>query len=69
MKLSINSLSPLAKFLIGMALVLVSVFLEVSSVSKYQFVQGVLMGGGLVLQLFAVIAFFKNRKSTKQSNN
>jgi hypothetical protein len=69
MKLSINSLSPLAKFLIGMALVLVSVFLEVSSVSKYQFVQGVLMGGGLGLQLFAVIAFFKNRKSTKQSNN
>ncbi len=70
MKFSFNNLSPLVKFLIGMALVLVSVFLEVSSVSKYQFVQGVLMGGGgLVLQLFAVIAFFKNRKSTKQSNN
>ncbi len=65
MKFSFNNLSPLVKFLIGMALVLVSVFLEVSSVSKYQFVQGVLMGGGLVLQLFAVIAFFKNRKSAK----
>ena len=65
MKFSFNNLSPLAKFLIGMALVLVSVFLEVSCVSKYQFVQGVLMGGGLALQLFAVIAFFKNRKSTK----
>ncbi len=59
MKLSINSLSPLAKFLIGMALVLVSVFLEVSSVSKYQFVQGVLMGGGVSASVICSNCFFQ----------
>jgi len=67
MKFSFNNLSPLAKLLIGMTMVLVGVFLEIAS--RYPFIQGVLEGGGVVLQLFAVIAFFKNRKSTKQSNN
>ena len=68
MNFSINSVSPLAKFLIGMALVLVGVFLEVSSGSKYPFFQSLLMGGGIVMELFAVIAFFKKRKLEKQSN-
>ena len=67
MKFSLNNLSPLAKFLIGMTLVLVGVFLEVAS--SYPFIQGVLEGGGMVMQLFAVIDFFKKRKLAKQSGN
>lgn len=63
MKFSLNRLSPLAKFLIGVLLVLIGVFLEVAN--RYPFIQGVLEGGGVVLQLFAVIDFFKKRKSTK----
>jgi hypothetical protein len=63
MNFSINSLSPLAKLLIGMTMVLVGVFLEIAS--SYPFIQGVLEGGGVVLQLFAVIDFFKKRNSTK----
>jgi hypothetical protein len=67
MKFSINSLSPLAKLLIGMTMVLVSVFLKVAS--SYPFIQGFLEGGGVVLQFFAVIDFFKKRKLAKQSGN
>jgi hypothetical protein len=67
MKFSLNNLSPLAKFLIGMTLVLVGVFLEVAS--SYPFIQGVLEGGGIIMQLFAVIDFFKKRKLAKQSGN
>jgi sorbitol-specific phosphotransferase system component IIBC len=67
MKFSINSLSPLAKLLIGMTMVLVSVFLKVAS--SYPFIQGVLEGGGIIMQLFAVIDFFKKRKLAKQSGN
>jgi hypothetical protein len=67
MKFSLNNLSPLAKFLIGMTLVLVGVFLEVAS--SYPFIQGFLEGGGVVLQFFAVIDFFKKRKLAKQSGN
>ena len=66
MKFSLNSISPLAKFLIGMALVLMSVFLEVAS--RYPFMQGFLEGGGIVIQLLAVIDFFKKRKLAKQLN-
>jgi hypothetical protein len=61
-----NSLSPLAKLLIGMTMVLIGVFLEVAS--SYPFIQGILEGGGVVLQLFAVIDFFKKRKLFKQSD-
>ncbi|MFA9206476.1 MAG: hypothetical protein ACEQR6_07350 [Burkholderiaceae bacterium] len=68
MKFSLNSLSPIAKFLIGMALVLVGVFLEVSSESKYPFFQGAFIGCGIAMQLIAVIAFFKKRKLEKQTN-
>ena len=67
MKFSLTNLSPLAKFLIGMTLVLVGVFLEVAS--SYPFIQGVLEGGGIIMQLFAVIDFFKKRKLAKQSGN
>ena len=66
MKFSMNSLSPLAKLLIGMTMVLIGVFLEVAS--SYPFIQGILEGGGVVLQLFAVIDFFKKRKLFKQSD-
>ena len=69
MKFSLNSLSPLTIFLLGMALVLIGVFLEVCSGSKYSFFQGVLEGGGVVLQLVAVFTFFKKRKLAKQSDN
>ena len=69
MKFSLNSLSPLAKFLMGMALVLVAVFFQVSSGSKYLFFQGALMGAGIIMELFAVIAFLKKRKLEKQSSN
>lgn len=68
MKFSLNSLSPIAKFLIGMVLVLVGVFLEVSSENKYPFFQGALMGFGIVMQLIAVIAFFKKHKLEKHTN-
>ena len=67
MKFSLNNLSPLAKFLIGMVLVLVGVFLEVAS--KYPFLQGFLEGGGVGIQLLAVIDFFKKRKLAKQLND
>jgi hypothetical protein len=67
MKFSLNNLSPLAKFLIGMVLVLVGVFLEVAS--KYPFLQGFLEGGGMGIQLLAVIDFFKKRKLAKQLND
>ena len=67
MKFSLNNLSPLAKFLIGMVLVLVGVFLEVAS--KYPFLQGFLEGGGVGIQLLAVIVFFKKRKLAKQLND
>jgi hypothetical protein len=67
MKFSLNSISPLAKFLIGMALVLMGVFLEVAS--RYPFMQGFLECGGIVIQLLAVIDFFKKRKLAKQLND
>ena len=69
MNFSFNSVSPLAKFLMGMALVLVAVFFQVSSGSKYSFFQGALMGAGIIMELFAVIAFFKKRKLENQSSN
>ena len=69
MKFSLNSSSPLTLFLLGMGLVLIGVFLEVSSGIKYSFFQGALMGGGIIMELFAVIAFFKKRKLEKQSNS
>jgi hypothetical protein len=65
MKFSDNSLSPLTIFLLGMALILIGVLLQVTSESKYAFFQGALMGCGIVLQLIAVIAFFKKRKLEK----
>lgn len=69
MNFSFNSVSPLAKFLIGMALVLVAAFFQVSSGVISSFFQGALMGGGIIMELFAVIAFFKKRKLEKQSSN
>ncbi|MCX6211636.1 MAG: hypothetical protein NT104_03625 [Bacteroidetes bacterium] len=63
MKLSFNRLSPLAGYLIGMALILISVFLK--GLNKLEIIQVYLIVFGLIIQLFAVIAFFKNRKSAK----
>ena len=61
MKFSINNLSPVMKFILGMILILLSVLLE--SLNKYSFLKGFCMGAGLVLELLALISFFKSDKS------
>ena len=66
MKFSLNSLSPLTIFLLGMALILISVFLEV--VSKYEIIKNLLFAAGIGLEWLAVFAFLKKRNLEKQSN-
>lgn len=66
MKFSLNSLSPLTIFLLGMALILIGVFLEV--VSKYEIIKNLLFAGGIGLEWLAVFAFLKKRKLEKQSS-
>ncbi len=63
MKLSINKLSPLMKFVLGMILILSSVLLE--SLNKFSFLKGFCMGGGLVLEFLALISLLKSNKSKK----
>ena len=67
MKFSLNSISPLAKFLIGMALVLMGVFLEVAD--KFEFITTLLFAAGIGLEWLAVFVFLKKRKLEKQSNS
>ncbi len=59
MKNVILSTSLLVRFLFGMTLILLSVFL--SSIHKYEFVNGVLMVAGICIELFVVISFIKKR--------
>ena len=63
MKLSFNKLSPLAVYLLGMALILISVFSK--GLNKLEIIQVYLIVFGLIIQLIAVITFFKNRKSAE----
>ena len=66
MKFSLNSLSPLTIFLLGMALILIGVFLEV--VSKYEIIKNLLFAAGIGIEWLAVFAFLKKRKLEKQSS-
>ena len=67
MKFSLNSLSPLTLFLLGMALVLMGVFLEVAD--KFEFITTLLFAAGIGLEWLAVFVFLKKRKLEKQSNS
>ena len=66
MKFSLNSLSPLTIFLLGMALILIGVFLEV--VSKYEIIKNLLFAAGIGLEWLAFFTFLKKRNLEKQSN-
>jgi hypothetical protein len=67
MKFSLNSVSPLTLFLLGMALVLMGVFLEVAD--KFEFITTLLFAAGIGLEWLAVFVFLKKRKLEKQSNS
>ena len=67
MKFSLNSLNPLTLFLLGMALVLIGVFLEVAD--KFEFITTLLFAAGIGLEWLAVFVFLKKRKLEKQSNS
>ena len=67
MKFSLNSLNPLTLFLLGMAFVLIGVFLEVAD--KFEFITTLLFAAGIGLEWLAVFVFLKKRKLEKQSNS
>jgi len=67
MKFSLNSVSPLTLFLLGMALVLIGVFLEVAN--KYELIKTLLFAAGIGIEWLAVFVFLKKRKLEKQSNS
>ena len=67
MKFSLNSSNPLTLFLLGMALVLMGVFLEVAN--KYELIKTLLFAAGIGLEWLAVFVFLKKRKLAKQSGN
>ena len=67
MKFSLNSLSPLIIFLLGMALVLIGVFLEIAN--KYELIKTLLFAAGIGIEWLAVFVFLKKRKLAKQSSN
>jgi len=67
MKFSLNSVSPLTLFLLGMALVLIGVFLEVAN--KYELIKTFLFAAGIGIEWLAVFVFLKKRKLEKQSNS
>lgn len=60
MKFSIYQLSPLNKFIAGMVCILTAVVFN--ALEKYNYLQGVLEGAGLGLELLAVIGFYKSYK-------
>ena len=63
MKFSIYQLSPLSKFIAGMVCILVAVIFN--ALGKYNYLQGVLEGAGLGLELLAVIGFYQSYKLKK----
>jgi hypothetical protein len=67
MKFSLNSLSPLTLFLLGMVLVLIGVFLEVAN--KSELIKTLLFAVGIGIEWLAVFVFLKKRKLAKQSGN
>ena len=67
MKFSLNSLNPLTLFLLGMAFVLIGVFLEVAD--KLEFIKTLLFAAGIGIEWLAVFVFLKKRKLEKQSNS
>jgi hypothetical protein len=67
MKFSLNSVSPLTLFLLGMSLILIGVFLEVAD--KFEFITTLLFAAGIGLEWLAVFVFLKKRKLEKQSNS
>ena len=67
MKFSLNSLNPLTLFLLGMAFVLIGVFLEVAN--KYELIKTLLFAAGIGIEWLAVFVFLKKRKLAKQSGN
>ena len=67
MKFSLNSSNPLTLFLLGMALVLMGVFLEVAN--KYELIKTLLFAAGIGIEWLAVFVFLKKRKLAKQSGN
>ena len=67
MKFSLNSLNPLTLFLLGMAFVLIGVFLEVAD--KFEFITTLLFAAGIGIEWLAVFVFLKKRKLEKQSNS
>lgn len=67
MNYSIKNLSPLHKFLAGMACILTAVVLN--SLEKYEYLQGVLEGCGLGLELLAVVGFYQSYKLKNKSRD
>jgi hypothetical protein len=67
MKFSLNSLSPLTLFLLGMVLVLIGVFLEVAN--KSELIKTLLFAVGIGIEWLAVFVFLKKPKLAKQSGN
>lgn len=67
MKFSIVNLSPFHKFLAGMLCILIAVMLN--AMGKFNFLQGVLQGSGLGLELLAIIGFYKIYKEKQSSEN
>jgi len=67
MKFSLNSSNPLTLFLLGMSLILIGVFLEVTD--KFEFITTLLFAAGIGLEWLAVFVFLKKRKLEKQSNS
>jgi Na+-transporting NADH:ubiquinone oxidoreductase subunit NqrE len=67
MKFSLNSLSPLTIFLLGMVLILMGVFLEVAN--KYELIKTLLFAVGIGIEWLAVFVFLKKRKLAKQLGN
>jgi len=63
MRFSINNLSPLVKFLIGTAFIIIAFMID--AIGGYDFLHGIFKGAGLVLQLLAAIGFYKIYKEKK----
>jgi hypothetical membrane protein len=67
MKFSLNSSNPLILFLLGVALILIGVFLEVTNTNEL--IKTLLFAAGIGLEWLAVFVFLKKRKLAKQMGN
>jgi hypothetical membrane protein len=67
MKFSLNSSNPLILFLLGVALILIGVFLEVTN--NNELIKTLLFAAGIGLEWLAVFVFLKKRKLAKQMGN